>query len=144
MTVRKATVEDIPALVEMGAKFHASEKESEVAFYREGAAQFFCNLIASPQACLFTDGQGFICGVLSGLPWLDPSFVGANEMLWWSAGDGLPLFKAFEAWAASSGASQITFSHRHSERTATLARLYRMRGYEPYEHYYRKAPQPCA
>lgn len=139
MTVRLATVEDIPALVEMGAKFHASEKEATVAFHQEGAAQFFASLVASPQACLFTDGQGFICGVMSGLPWLDPAFVTANEMLWWSAGDGAALFKAFEDWAEAQGASQITFSHRHSDRTATLARLYRMRGYEPYEHYYRKA-----
>jgi hypothetical protein len=136
--IHPATPNDIPELVKMGAKFHDMEKEAHIAFSADGAAAFMGSLIASPQGCVFMDEHGFICGLLTNYPWLDPSFLVANECLWWSSGDGAPLFKAFEDWAGAQGARQITFSHRHSGRTPVLARLYRMRGYEPYEHYYRK------
>lgn len=143
MNVRQADQSDIPALVDMGEKFHAMSHE--VAFYDpEGAEEFLTALIQSPDGCVYISDTGFISGVMVTYPHLDKSWRTANECFFWAAGNGGDLWNAFEQWAISMNAEQIITSHPHDGREAQLSRLYKIRGYTPHEYYYRKVLSPCA
>ncbi len=66
MAIRKATTEDIPALVEMGAKFHAMSPHSFMGEYdATGAANVLRFMIESPQSLVLTNGKGMIGGTFA-------------------------------------------------------------------------------
>ena len=141
--IRLATHDDIPALIEMGREFVAQSSDAIVPFDEAGTVDMFRSMIDADAACVFISDDGFICGVITALPYLSKKFTVANECFWYAESSGSDLFEAFERWAVQSGASRAIISHRHCSRTPSFERLYRMRGYAPHEHYYVR-DLPCA
>lgn len=137
--IRSATHEDIPALVGMGKQFHAASIDKDIPYDPDGAVSFFKALIGSDMGFVAISETGFVAGLTTTLPQLQKDYLIASECYWWAERDGNDLIKAFERWAKERGASRIVISHRHDTRNAALSRLYRMMGYEPYEHYYMRA-----
>lgn len=136
--MRQATEADIPRLIEMGREFYSHSTDAHIGFDEAGTVQMFTAMIRSASACVFITEDGFICGILTTVPYLDKSHVIAQECFWWAGKSGSALLTAFEHWAEEKGASQINISHREG-RTAAFQRLYRMRRFAPHEHYYTRA-----
>ena len=124
--MRRATAEDIPFLLELGAKFHA-EKQAKYGFVEEDCRAFFAAMIEG--GVVLIEGRGFICGVAMGQP-SNASYRSAHELFWWSeGGHGAELLAAFEQWAAEQGCDEVCLSHPASE--AVVGRYLQRKGYEP-------------
>lgn len=107
--MRHATATDIPALLEMGRKFHADAKP-EWPWSAEGFADTLDDLIHG--GVVFIDGNSFIAGVLAPMP-LSPEWIIAHEILWWAeGGQGGRLQRAFRTWAIDQQADEIKWSCR--------------------------------
>jgi GNAT superfamily N-acetyltransferase len=130
--IRTATLEDIPAITGMGAKFHA---QAQLPFpYEPDAFAEFAQGLIEGGTILITDA-GMIGGVVAPA-FCGPSYSMAVELFWWAERDGLALLKAFEGWAADQGANEVRLS-----TLAALPRadaLVKRKGYAPNEISYRK------
>lgn len=113
MTIRPARLEDIPAIVAMGAQFHARWGHA-MGYDPDAVTALITGLINSDQGAAFLTDSGMIGGALSPA-YCDPEWVMAVELFWWAERDGLALLRAFEEWAAASGAKEV--------RMTTLAAL---------------------
>lgn len=111
--IRAARHEDTPAIIAMGAKFHA-QSGAPMAFDQRAAAALISGLIESNGGAVFISDSGMIGGAISPA-YCDPAWLMAVELFWWAERDGLALLKAFEEWAAESGAKEV--------RMTTLAAL---------------------
>lgn len=121
--MKLADVDDIPALVEMGRRFH--EQTQDIPFCTFSMAEFFKSLMQS--GIVFIHGQGFICGAIGPFP-SNRDHLTAHEVLWWSEdGQGAELRKAFEVWATGIGCQEIEFSH--PANTPAAGRMLRRAGY---------------
>lgn len=136
--MKEATVEDLPILIEMGRSFHASSSDRDIEFDDRGFGRMLTAMMESEKACIFVADDGFICGVVSPLPWLDKTYLVASEVLWRAKKSGARLQARFIEWAREKGASRIVISHREG-RNEAFARLLRRRGFVPYEHYYQRS-----
>lgn len=134
--MRQATTADIPALVEMGHRFHDAKREP-FPFIADDFAASMERLIKHGFVAI--EGRGFIAGAIA--PALqNVGHLTAHEILWWSEdGNGAALLAAFEAWAAQHGAG-VKVSHKASDKAVT--RLLRRHGYAPSEQVLEA--QPCA
>lgn len=133
--IREATADDIPRIVEMGAKFHAMSDYGFAGYNPEAVAQFLAATIASPDAVVFTHDEGMIGGALVPL-YFDPSTKIAVETFWWADGQGMALLTAFEWWAEAKGAKAVTMSCLEGKRSKALGRVFRSRGYRQAENSY--------
>lgn len=126
--MRQATRADLPALVDMGRRFHAAKAEP-FPFVADDFAASMGRIIDNGFVAI--EGRGFIAGCLA--PAIqNAGHLTAHEILWWSEdGHGAALLAAFEAWAASHGAD-VRVSHKAADRAVT--RLLRRKGYSPTEH----------
>lgn len=132
--IRAATMDDVPALVAFGRRFHEAAGQP-FGFDPDAAAVFAQGVIASPAGCALVSDAGMIAGVLSPA-YCAPDWRMAIEMAWWAEKDGLALLRAFEAWARDAGAQEVRMTSLASLPRADglLKRL----GYEPAEISYRK------
>ncbi len=136
MTVRTATAEDIPALVEMGAKFHAMSPHRFMGEYHpEAVANMLAYMAAS--AILLTNGEGVIGGVVAPV-YFDPGKLMAEESFWWAEKGGGELLVAFEHEARARGAAFVLLSTLHNDRSHIVDRVVSRRGYAPVERRYVK------
>lgn len=105
--MRKATLDDMPRLMEMGRAFHAAVRP-EWPWSDDGFADLMRRLMKSGHVTI-TDG-GFMAGVKMAHP-VNPHWWVAHELLWWAEdGSGPQHFKAFRKWA--SDADEIRWSCR--------------------------------
>lgn len=104
LNLRQATQADIPALIDMGRRFHAAA-QPEWPWSDSG----FSALMMKMPFLSITDG-GFFAGTKA--PWpLNPEWIVAHEVLWWSEdGTGLQHLQAFREWAVD--AHEIKWSCR--------------------------------
>lgn len=116
--MRRATPDDLPALLDMARTFHAHVKpewplsESKLSEVLGGLMQ--------EQFVAVTPG-GFIAGVCVDHPLSD--WTVAKEFLWWAAdGNGGKLRAAFRQWARERGASEIQWSCPPGARAERLYR----------------------
>lgn len=130
--IRPATPEDIPALVDMGRKFHAAS-QMPMGFDPQAVEAFLGQLI--PQGGVFIGPRGAIGGALAPA-YCDPAWVMAVELFWWAEGGGMGLLRAFEAWAVESGAREVRMTSLAALERAD--RLLRLVGYSPVEISYQK------
>lgn len=131
--IRAATEVDIPALVTMGAAFHAA---SSLPFdYDADATAAFLTGIVPAGGC-FISPHGMIGGVLAPA-YTQPQWLMAVELFWWAERDGLALLRAFEGWARENGANEVRMTSLHS--LARADGLLRAKGFDPVEVSYRKA-----
>lgn len=133
MTVREARVEDIPGLVEMGARFHAMSPHRFLGEYDPtGIAVMLEFMIASPSATILTNGSGLIGGVLAPI-YFAPSKLMMEESFWWAGEGGGELLTAFEHVAKVMGAAFVLLSTLENERSDAMARVMKRNGYTQVE-----------
>lgn len=144
LPINTITVHDLRAIVEMGRQFHAQSRDADIPYDPEGAATFIAALSDSPAGFVAVGEGRFISGMLTTHPHLSKSALFAIETYWWAPGGGADLFAAFEDWARSNGAHFLCASHQASERNSAFERLYRQRGYQRHEIYFRKDLAECA
>lgn len=98
MAPRRATVSDLPALLEMGRQEHAVSRLSAQPFDEARVLHSFRELIDGMASAVFISPGGFIVGVVQ--PMLFNRRWNAYEIAWFAAdGSGIALLKALSKWA---------------------------------------------
>lgn len=135
--IRPATLEDIPALLEMGARFAERARLIEhVGYVAEDMAETFAAMIGNGHP-VFIGRHGAIGATQTVHPFNRQHILG-QEVFWWSEGrEGLALFDALERHCEQECHSlrMITLEAVNPEKTG---RFYERRGYVPLEHSYIK------
>lgn len=144
--VRAATAMDMPAILEMGARFYASTEYTAIAPYCYGSAALLGQLLLDTGVVLVAEREGQLLGVvgLSLVPFLfNRSVITAHEVMWWvdeehrDSGAGVALLRAIEPACRAKGASAIQMLHlATSPRQAGV--LYRRLGFSLSETLYFK------
>lgn len=138
MKVRKATVEDVPALVEMGAKFHAMSPHRPVGEYdREAVARTLAFLIDNPSGLVVRSDTGVLGGFMAPI-FFSPLILMMEENFWWSQGGGQVLRRFFEEEAQKMGARFVYFTVLENDRISAIDRVMKRDGYMPVERRYMK------
>lgn len=135
--IRRAGLDDIPALLEMGARFSDKAKlASHVGYDRDSMAATFRAMIENGHP-VFVSDSGAI-GALSLPHPFNQAHIAAQEVFWWSEGrDGLALLDALESHCAQECHS-LTMITLEAIRPQATGRLYERRGFAPLEHSYVK------
>jgi len=128
--IRRATVEDLDRVTELGAAFHAYSPYRDIPFSPQGFRGFCERLIEG--GAIFLSDDGMIGGCLVPL-YFNPEVVMGAELFWWAGRTGKPLREAFEAWAVEEGAQGVQFSGLTDQREATIRKVFARAGYEPAE-----------
>lgn len=141
--IRPATHADIPAMLDLGAQFHAYSGLSEIAYDPDAfRATLEAGIGSESQAYFVVESGGVLRGMTGGIVY--PSYfnrdaLAGQEMFWWcDNAEGVRLYRALEQWAISKGCKSFTMvaiSDQHAER---MDKLYRRMGYRPVEHHYIK------
>lgn len=107
--MRRATTADIPALLEMGRRFHDAA-QPEWPWSAEGFADTLDELIAVGFVAITE--RGFIAGMAAPMPF-NPDWLQVHEILWWSEDQqGGALMRALRQWARDMQADEIKWSCR--------------------------------
>lgn len=121
MPIRKAEQSDLDALATMGWRFHDSV-QPEWPWHEAGFRAFLSQLIDAGHVTI--SDTGFMAGFKAPHP-LNPEWIVAHEILWWSEDrSGRHHFDAFREWA--SDAHEIKWSCRADN--ARVQRFYRSFG----------------
>jgi len=141
MTIRFATLADVPSLVEGGSRMHALTRFRSQPFNAQRVAQAFTDLIAQGQGkyafLVAASGDGRIVGALIGVM-EQQIFSDAHtaSVMHFDVlpearmgGHGVRLLKAFEQWARNRGAFEITFGVNSGVALGTLSRFALRMGY---------------
>ena len=138
--VRRATADDVPALVRMGRAFIASSEHGRTLSVDDAAlADRVSALVASDDVAWFVaDRDGDVCAMLvcavMGL-WFAPSTMMATELAWWveprarGTTVAVRLVKAYEEWARAAGVSVCTMSSLDGCNGAQVATMLARMGY---------------
>lgn len=134
----RARMCDIPAMLDLGERFHAMSSWRDRPFDCETMRQVFVRLIQNPEMVLLYNGTGILGGFLS------PIYFGggllAQEVFWFADKNGRELLDEFEAWARDLGADGVLMVNLAlDERTdRVMDAMYRRRGYGLRERHYWK------
>lgn len=136
--IRRATLDDVERLVEIGAQFHAASHWKDVApLRRDVAGESFASMIAAPQAAVFMSDNGFIAVVAVPLWFSD--VLSAQEFCFWTGdGQGDALRRAAEAWAREQGAELMLMGAHEPGPMERLSAWYGRKGYDPHARVFRK------
>lgn len=137
--IRDAAHDDIPHIVELGARMAAQAGlQSHVGYDRESVAQTLAHLIDNPDGILICSDTGMIGGICHPHPF-NLAVKAGQELFWYSEGDdGLALLEACEAKARALGCQFWTMISEEAMRPKAVGRLYERRGYRLLEHSYIK------
>jgi GNAT superfamily N-acetyltransferase len=146
LTIRAATLDDIPALLDMGARFHeGSAYRGLIDFSKVQVSKTLNFLIENDGGCVFVnEADGVLTGAIAGL--MAPHFVSgdrfATELAWWVDTEargtvGPRLLKRLEEWAKDNGAR--TLSMIEPPGNPGVGRIYERFGYRLAERNYMKA-----
>lgn len=125
--IRRATADDLPRVVELGAAFHAYSPYLDIPFDADGFGAFARKLIEG--GAVFLSDDGMVGGLLVPL-YFNPAVVMGAELFWWAGKTGKPLREAFEAWARGEGAQGVQFSGLTDQREETIRKVFARAGYE--------------
>ncbi|MDZ4254211.1 MAG: GNAT family N-acetyltransferase [Sulfuritalea sp.] len=142
MTIREATADDIPRMVEMGMRFNElSEYRERIKAKADAITATLGTLIDSPSALvLLAERDGRAVGMIGAIATLhiysgEPVM---SELFWWVEpeyrGIGLRLLHAAEDWARANNLTQSVMISPSPEVSA----LYRRLGYSPLEEQFVK------
>ena len=137
--IRKATAEDLPRILELGAEFLAIGPYAWVPLDTAAFSKFALALIEV--GVIFLSDDGMIGGCLSPF-YFNPSVVMAAELFWFARAGGQDLREALEAWAQERGCVAQTCSGLADEREPAIRRLYARAGYDVTEIAFVKRFQP--
>ena len=147
MLIRKATADDVDALVDMGAEFAAAEYADFQGFDRDRVGDLVYQIVNGIGACLVAEaGEGTLLGGMCVLVIHNP-FDGvpeAHELAWWvspaqrdSRVLGPKLYAAAEKWAREQGARRMKMVAPPSD-DGRIARFYERKGYRTLERTFQK------
>lgn len=128
--IRRATHEDMPEILRLGAEFLAYSPYAWAELDAEAFSTFAGQMIEN--GAIFLSDDGMIGGILSPL-YFNPSVVLAAELFWFARSEGPALRQALEAWAREQGAVGITCSGLVDRHEAAIRRVYSRAGYAPSE-----------
>lgn len=137
--IRKASADDLPRILELGAEFLALGPYAWVPLDREAFSTFVLSLLEV--GVIFLSDDGLIAGCLSPF-YFNPSVVMAAELFWFARTDGRALRQALEDWAKERGCVALTCSGLANDREATIRKLYARAGYDATEVAFVKRFQP--
>lgn len=138
MTTRLATIEDIPALVEMGTKFHAMSPHKWMGEFDDAAiGRMLAFLIDNPAGLVVTNGEGVIGGMMSPV-YFNPSKWMMEESFWFAGSGGRDLLKAFNTEARGMGADYVLLSTLENDKSHVIDRVVTRMGFVPLERRYVK------
>ena len=131
--IREATLDDIPALLDMGAKFaERADLAAHVGYDPASMAATFAAMIERDEFCLFIGDAGALGGMVAPHPFNHAQAI-ADELFWWSEGrDGLRLLEAYEEWATERGAI-VRMTALEAVNPDRMQKFYERRGYRPLE-----------
>lgn len=135
--IRDATLDDIPAMLDMGERFAAKAK-LPFAYDRESTEATLTFLIQNANGICLVCDDGCAGGLCHDHPFNTEVKVGA-ELFWWSEGrQGAGLFDAMEDRAKTLGCRFWSMISLEAIRPQATGRLYQRRRYELREHTYVK------
>lgn len=135
--IRRATVDDVPRLLEMGRAFSAKARLVEHVGYDPASMEATFRAMIENGHPVFVSDTGAIGALCLPHPF-NGEHIAASELFWWSEGrDGLALLGALDAYCREQCHSlrMITLHAVEPERTG---RLYERKGFAPLEHSYVK------
>jgi len=137
--VRPATLDDVPALIPMGARFYEASRFGDLVEFDDGSFSLTArHLIENAQGILLVaEDDGARAGMAAGLVfpfYFNVSAICAQELFWWAernvrAGVGTALLDGLEATARHLGARVMIASAVSGLRDQAVAALYARRGY---------------
>lgn len=148
MTIRKATVDDLPRLEALALEFSSASKHIR-GFSFDRFREAWTHLIESGTGVIFllSDSEA-VHGMLGGIiyPDLYSREPIATEFFWFVApghrGRGIELYHAFEAWAVEMRAKQLRMAYLCDLMPEGMKCLYEELGFEAIETSYGK-DLPC-
>lgn len=134
---RLATLDDIPAIVALGKKFHAMSPHKDMADYdEEGIARVVAFMIESPQSVVLFNGAGVIGATYAPI-YFSPSQWMADENYWFSdTRGGLELLEGLIEHAKGWGASHLRLSTLENDKSSVIDRLLTRKGFRLIERSY--------
>jgi ribosomal protein S18 acetylase RimI-like enzyme len=137
MLIRRATFDDVPALIEIGKRGHAASDNARYHFNESKAKLLLAQLITGKQTCIFVAESGakivgFLMGQEEQYVYCDLRYATDIAMYAEEVGAGKKLLDRFTSWAFDERkVDQLLMgvSHRAASSKRTEA-LYRRRGFE--------------
>lgn len=154
MTIRFATLDDVPSLVEGGSRMHALTRFRSQPYNAQKVAQAFVDLVTQGQgkyAFLVATGAeqrvvGALIGVMEQQIFSDAytASVMHFDVLPEArmGGHGVRLLKAFEQWAKNRNALEVFFGVNSNTEVEMLSRFATKMGYRKVGENYVKGAQP--
>lgn len=146
--IRPAAVDDIPAIVRIGARFFDEAEWADVAEWdHDSICSTLRGMIADPNGIvLIAIREGVICGIAGGLVYplyFNCNHITGQELFWWvepeaRKGVGAHLLDCLELAAMNAGAQSWAMIALDKVRPEAVGALYRRRGYRASEHSYIK------
>jgi len=147
-TIREAVDTDLVDILVMAKGFtkEANKSGYKITWSQDKVSQLVLSAIDREDLCMFVskddtdETTGFIIGAATEI--LFSNDVIGSEIFWWVDENvrgkrvALKLFKTYEDWAVSKGATALTASDLQG--IANLAPIYKALGYTPSEVTYRK------
>lgn len=130
--IRQAGIKDIDLIIRHGRAFFDMSPWAYRSEYNEGDLKKSLAAIISGEGAIFVSETG-ICGGLIFPLYFNFAHKIAQELFWYSDGDGRSLRSAFEGWAKDNGATEILMTCLANEREAGMRRLLRRDGYKEIE-----------
>lgn len=145
--VRFATLEDVSAIIEMGAEF-VSQAWTEFEYDELSTKSWLYDFLHMPgTVLLIAEHNEEVIGMLAGMivpMYFNQDHRNAQEMFWWVKEEhrksraGIQLLKVFEKWAIAHGARTIQMGTVARINQSRLAEFYKKQGFEESETYYTK------
>lgn len=120
MIVRRATVADFPALIDMGKAMHEESAFNWLPFSSDKLAALGEAYLRDPSRVLFVceDSVGGVVGMFAGYvtPYYFCDATIATELFWYvlpavrGTSAAIRLLREFERWAAAQGAAEIAIA----------------------------------
>jgi GNAT superfamily N-acetyltransferase len=149
MTIRPATLADVPRLVAMGRQQLAATYGDAIADAPAALEALATQLVTTPTcACFVADQAGAVVGMIGLVAYAHPCAGAptAGEVMWWvdpaARGIGAALLKRAERWACETGASQIQMI-APAGGDPRVGLLYQRRGYRALETTYQRPVTPA-
>lgn len=134
----RATEADIPALVEMGRKFHAMSPHKFLGGYDgEAVARVLRFLIENPAGMVLTNGDGVIGGMMAPI-FYQPGKMMLEESFWWADRGGRDLLREFTEEGRKMGATCVLLSTLENDKSEIVHRIVSRMGFTPVERRYVK------
>lgn len=149
VTIRHAAPEDLGAIHDMGARFHAGTCYADlIPVCLDSFLSTVTNLATAPRGVvLVAESNGQVIGMAAAFAnphWFNARHLAGQELFWWVEPEhrgsraGPLLATGLEAWATGAGCKTFSMASTANLKPESLARLYARRGYVPQDIYFAK------